>query len=132
MLGHLGFVFEDEEGVPLQQETGPGGKRAPTGENAPSQSNSQFLSWGGTSAMSFEVGWFDRPVCCWSLGLIGCQPFYVHVSVLGYCSTLAGAWMVWRHGVGWVVGGCAVVRPDNHHQVRGQTRLPLCARGAAL
>lgn len=58
VLGHLGFDFEDEQGMPLQQETGPDGKRSPTGKNTPgSRGNSQFLSWGGTSAMSFEVRW---------------------------------------------------------------------------
>ncbi|CAM9440640.1 unnamed protein product, partial [Laminaria digitata] len=49
VLGHLGFDFEDEEGVPQ----GPEGKRSPT-QNVSSRGTSQYLSWGGTSAMSFE------------------------------------------------------------------------------
>ena len=50
VLGHLGFDFEDEQGVPQ----GPEGKRSPT-QNVSSRGTSQYLSWGGTSAMSFEV-----------------------------------------------------------------------------
>lgn len=55
VLGHLGFDFEDD-GVPLQQETGADGKRPPTNDNTPSRGKSQFLSWGGASSMSFQVG----------------------------------------------------------------------------
>lgn len=54
VLGHLGFDFE--EGVPPQQEQGADGKASPTNKYNPSRGSSQFLSWGGTSAMSFEVG----------------------------------------------------------------------------
>lgn len=60
VLGHLGFDFEDEQGVPLRQEVAgtSDGKTSPTTNGnkfTPSRGNSQFLSWGGTSAMSFEV-----------------------------------------------------------------------------
>lgn len=50
VLGHLGFDFEDENGEPQ----GPDGKRSPT-KRVPSRGGSQYLSWGGTSNMSFEV-----------------------------------------------------------------------------
>lgn len=53
VLGHLGFDFEDE-GVPLQPETDADGKRSPANDN--SRGKSRFLSWGGTSSMSFQVG----------------------------------------------------------------------------
>lgn len=62
VLGHLGFDFEDEQGVPH----GPEGKRSPA-KRVPGRGTSQYLSWGGTSAMSFEVsptrGRLTRLIC---------------------------------------------------------------------
>lgn len=55
VLGHLGFDFEDE-GVPLQQETGPDRERPPTNDDTTSRVKSEFCSWGGASSMSFQVG----------------------------------------------------------------------------
>lgn len=50
VLGHLGFDFEDEPDASQGAE----GKRSPA-KRISSRGTSQYLSWGGTSAMSFEV-----------------------------------------------------------------------------
>lgn len=52
VLGHLGFDFEDENGMPVQGSTE--SKRSPA-KCISSRGASQYLSWGGASAMSFEV-----------------------------------------------------------------------------
>lgn len=53
VLGHLGFDFEDEQGVAHGTE----GKRSPA-KRVSARGTGQYLSWGGTSAMSFEVSQF--------------------------------------------------------------------------
>lgn len=57
VLGHLGFDLEDEEVTP----EGADGKLSPN-KRVSTRGTSQYLSWGGTSAMSFEVSICSREV----------------------------------------------------------------------
>lgn len=80
VLGHLGFDFENEEEAPCEEEVlGPDGKRSPTDKHSRhnSRGSSQFLSWGGTSAMSFEVRW----ACC------------CHIIVQQFCRVSVLVWL---------------------------------------